>query len=145
VLARLRRASPASLRWRFYRFARCRAARALLQPLSSPSALGRRRARSLEASVASFHTLAYPPLCAEDQDVLGRLGMRQVRLIFPTEEEWRNPALLLRRTYPALNTWVPSVGVARRKGRGFGCATQRREKKEEEEEEKKKKKKKKNK
>ena len=66
---------------------------------SSSSALGRRRARSLEASVASFHTLAYPPLCAEDQDVLGRLGMRQVQLIFPTEEEWRNPALLLRRAY----------------------------------------------
>ena len=43
----------------------------------------------------------------------------------------------LRRTYPALNTWVPSVGVARRRAEVFGGATQRREKKKEEEEEKK--------
>ena len=98
--------------------------------------MGRRRARSLEASVASFHTLAYPPLCAEDQDVLGRLGMRQVRLIFTTEEEWRNPALL--------TAYLPGaeyLGDKRRrgkeKGRGFrGRDSVRcREKKKEEEEE----------
>ena len=46
----------------------------------------------------------------------------------------------LRRTYPALNTWVPSVGVTMRRAEvTFGGATQRREKKEEEEEKKKKK------
>ena len=57
--ARSTRALPASLPWRFHRCARCRAACALPQPLSSPSAFGRRRARSLDASVASFVTLAY--------------------------------------------------------------------------------------
>ena len=161
MLARLRRASPASLRWRFYRCARCRAASALLQPLSSSPALGRRRARSLEASVTSIYSLAFLTLsavqgckcftaaaalavgsrpspcslarrecrqlpyagistamCAEDQEVLGRLGMHQVRLIFPNEEEWRNPALL--------TAYLPGaeyLGAKRRrgkeKGRGF--------------------------
>ena len=53
--ARLTRASPASLRWRFHRFARCRAASALLQPLPPSSALMcRRRARSTRASPASL-------------------------------------------------------------------------------------------
>ena len=61
--ARLRRALPASLRWRFHRFARCKAASALPQPLPSSSALvGRRRARSRRASPASlrwrFHRCA---------------------------------------------------------------------------------------
>ena len=50
--------------------------------------------------VASKANLAdVPSRPTKDQGVLGRLGMRQVRLIFPTEEEWRNPALLLRRAY----------------------------------------------
>ena len=58
--ARLRRASPVSLRWRFYRCARCRAASALLQPLPSSSALmGRRRARSTRASPASIRWRFY--------------------------------------------------------------------------------------
>ena len=54
--------SPATIRWRFHRSPRCTAASALLQPLSSPSALGRRRARSRRASPASlrwrFHRCA---------------------------------------------------------------------------------------
>ena len=62
--ARSTRASPALLRWRFHRCARCTAACALLQPLPSSSALGRRRARSLDAGVASFVTLAFLPLRA---------------------------------------------------------------------------------
>ena len=75
-------------------------------------------------------------MCAEDQEVLGRLGMHQVRLIFPNEEEWRNPALLLRRTYPAPEYLGAKRRRGKEKGRGFGGATQRREKKEEEEEKK---------
>ena len=157
--ARSTRASPASLHWRFHLCARCRAASALLQPLSSSPALGRRRARSLEASVTSIYSLAFLTLsavqgckcftaaaalavgsrpspcslarrecrqlpyagistamCAEDQEVLGRLGMHQVRLIFPNEEEWRNPALLLRRTYPA----PEYLGAKRRRGKEKG-------------------------
>ena len=55
--------SPASIRWRFHRSPRCTAASALLQPLSSPSALGRRRARSTRASPASLRW-RFPPLCA---------------------------------------------------------------------------------
>ena len=31
--------------------------------------------------------------------VLERLGMRRVQLVFPTEAEWAEPALLLRRAY----------------------------------------------
>ena len=47
--------SPATIRWRFHRSPRCTAASALLQPLSSSSALvGRRRARSTRASPASL-------------------------------------------------------------------------------------------
>eukprot|EP00964_Phaeocystis_antarctica_P035830 scaffold20486_cov47-Phaeocystis_antarctica.AAC.1 len=58
--ARSTRASPASLRWRFHRCARCRAASALLQPLPLPSALmGRRRARSTRAPPASLRWRFY--------------------------------------------------------------------------------------
>ena len=34
-----------------------------------------------------------------DQGVLGRLGMREVRMVFPTREEWLDPSLLLRREH----------------------------------------------
>ena len=33
----------------------------------------------------------------QDQGVLGHLGMREVRMVFPTREEWLDPSLLLRR------------------------------------------------
>ena len=35
----------------------------------------------------------------QDQGVLGRLGMREVRMVFPTREEWLDPSLLLRREH----------------------------------------------
>ena len=54
-----------------------------------------------KANLASKASLAdVPSRPTKDQGVLVRLGMRQVRLVFPTMEEWRNPALLLRRDYP---------------------------------------------
>ena len=46
------------------------------------------------------------------QGVLVRLGMSQVRLVFPTMEEWRNPALLLRHVYPG----PEYVGGKRKRG-----------------------------
>ena len=55
--------ATAVTRWRFHRYARCRAACVLLQLLTSASALGHRRARSTRASPATY-TLALPPLCA---------------------------------------------------------------------------------
>ena len=35
----------------------------------------------------------------QDQGVLGHLGMREVRMVFPTREEWLDPSLLLRREH----------------------------------------------
>ena len=35
----------------------------------------------------------------KDRAVLDRLGMTSVRLVFPSPEEWADPALLLRRAY----------------------------------------------
>ena len=38
----------------------------------------------------------------QDQGVLGHLGMREVRMVFPTREEWRDPSLLPRREHAML-------------------------------------------
>ena len=38
----------------------------------------------------------------QDQGVLGHLGMRKVRMVFPTREEWLDPSLLLRREHAML-------------------------------------------
>ena len=35
----------------------------------------------------------------QDQGVLGHLGMREVRMVFPTREEWLDPSLFLRREH----------------------------------------------
>ena len=35
----------------------------------------------------------------QDQGVLRHLGMREVRMVFPTREEWLDPSLLLRREH----------------------------------------------
>ena len=79
--------------------------------------------------VASKANLAdVPSRPTKDQGVLERLGMRQVRLIFPTEEEWRNPALLLRRTYAA----PEYLGAKPRRGKAKDRSLRRDAKKEEE-------------
>ena len=101
--ARSMRASPASLRWRFHRFARCKAASALQQPLPSSSALvGRRRARSMRALPASlrwrFHRCARcRAACALPQPLsspsaLGRRRARSTRAS-PASLRWRFPPL----------------------------------------------------
>ena len=85
-----------------------------------------------KANLASKASLAdVPSRPTKDQGVLVRLGMRQVRLVFPTMEEWRNPALLLRRDYPE----PEYVGGKRKRGAenaGTRGAVQRRKKKEKE-------------
>ena len=57
-------------------------------------------------------------------------------MIFPTEEEWRDPALLLRRTYPAPEYLGAKLRRGKEKGRRSRGEAERREKKKEEEEKK---------
>ena len=70
----------------------------------------------------------------QDQGVLGHLGMREVRMVFPTREEWLDPSLLLRREH-AMPEYIggevaePSRNKRRRaKGRTTGneCAAEKR-------------------
>ena len=85
--------------------------------------------------VASKANLAdVPSRPTHDQGVLGRLGMREVRMVFPTREEWLDPSLLLRREH-AMPEYVggevagPSRSKRRRaKGRTTGdeCAAKKR-------------------
>ena len=75
------------------------------------------------ASKGKANLADVPSRPTKDQGVLVRLGVRQVRLDFPTMEEWRNPALLLRRVYPE----PEYVGAKRRRGKAqCHAAVQRR-------------------
>ena len=70
----------------------------------------------------------------QDQGVLGHLGMREVRMVFPTREEWLDPSLLLRREH-AMPKYVGGevAGPVRKKQRrakgrttGNECAAEKR-------------------
>ena len=101
--------SPATIRWRFHRSPRCTAASALLQPLSSPSALGRRRARSTRASPASLRWRFYRFTRCTGLQVLCRSRCLRRRL-------WWAVAVLARRErcqlrYAGASTAVRGAGL----------------------------------
>ena len=75
-----------------------------------------------------------PSRPTHDQGVLGRLGMREVRMVFPTREEWLDPSLLPRREH-AMPKYVGGevAGPVREKQRrakgrttGDECAAKKR-------------------
>eukprot|EP00964_Phaeocystis_antarctica_P062201 scaffold37253_cov42-Phaeocystis_antarctica.AAC.1 len=128
--ARSTRALPASLRWRFHRFARCRAACALPQPLSSSSALGHRRARSTRASPASLRWRfdrfarfraagALLQLLPSSSAMVGRRRARSMRAL-PASLRWRFHRCARCRAACALPQPLPSSSaLGRRRARSL--------------------------